>query len=345
MRVFALSAVEAGVDLIRAMVERGVDLSGVIALSGKGDMTDIAGYSDPAAVIAPLSLPIYYVDDYRLRTESDRALLGSLDIDVLIVVGWQRLVPKWLIQSCSTAVLGLHGSAGGITGGRGRSPQNWALICGSPHFEIALFKIDAGVDSGSVLASRRFDYTDHDDIVSSYQKSLLLGADMIATAARDWPNELVRAVAQDEGSANYLPQRVANDGVIDWSLPAYQVRRNVAALTRPYPGAFSALGAGIIKIWNARPIGDIPLDETAAPGKIVHIAEKRGFIIRVGDSYMMVDDFELNEAAQAEFKVGVILQSVPIHLTVSRIIERHRLRSPDQPLNADIIALASGGTA
>ena len=43
------------------------------------------------------------VQDYNLENQNDKHKLFSLNIDVLIVLGWQRLVPKWLIDHCNIA--------------------------------------------------------------------------------------------------------------------------------------------------------------------------------------------------------------------------------------------------
>ena len=75
--------------------------------------------------------------------------------------------------------MGAHGSPLGITKGRGRSPQNWALILGLSTFYISIFKIDPGIDSGQIIETRSFTYSDFDDIKTSYYKVCLLTADMI----------------------------------------------------------------------------------------------------------------------------------------------------------------------
>lgn len=339
MRVFALSAVEAGHDLIRALAARGVRLDGIIALSAHGNRSEVSGYLDAAPLASLLETEIHYVDGYGLSATEDRRRLEALDIDVLIVAGWQRLIPDWLISHCRLGVLGLHGSARGIHAGRGRSPQNWALITGAEGFEISVFLIDPGVDSGPVLASRRFAYTPYDDIVSSYQKSMLLSATMIAKVVADWDGALSRRAVQEGSTATYLPQRKAEDGAIDWTLDAVSIRRQVAALTRPYPGAFSSRGDHRVMIWGARPLGDLELGKPHQPGEVVHVAGGDRFIVRVGDGYMIVDEFEL-ATDQKPIAVGDVLASVRFEDTIERIIARHQVRYPDQPLSPDVLELA-----
>lgn len=333
-RIYALSAVEAGFALVRALASRGVALAGIIALSQNQGRSAVSGFMPAGEVFGLPDVPVIEVDDYRLLAEADRNRVSALGIDILIVAGWQRLVPEWLIRNCRKGVIGLHGSAGGINAGRGRSPQNWALLLGASGFELAAFQIDAGVDSGPILSVRRFDYTPHDDIASSYAKSMLVGADMIAEIATDWDGAVSRAKWQDESAAGYLPQRRPEDGVIDWRQPSERVRAQVAALTRPYPGAYCDAGGSRMTVWSARPIGDIPLREPGVPGQVVYTAGKSAIVVRTGDGYVYVDDFTV--VPPADLSTGTVLASEPLARTIDRIATRHAERFPQQTLSQDI---------
>lgn len=337
-RVYALCAVEAGYDLLRAIADRGVDLTGIIALSERGNRSAVSGFLPAARVAGLPQAAVIEVDDYRLLADRDRQRLEAETIDLLVVAGWQRLVPEWLIAQCRLGVLGLHGSARGISVGRGRSPQNWALLMGAPQFELAAFEIDPGVDSGPVLAVRRFEYTDHDDIASSYAKSMLVAADMIAGIVADWDAVKAKALPQDESSAEYLPQRTPIDGAIDWTRPARTVRALVAALTRPYPGAFCQLSESKLTVWRARPIGNLDLDHPSVPGEVVFCAGPGAFIVRVGDGFVMVDDYASEPPCRP--RVGDRLSSKPLALTLEEIIARHRQRYPHQTVSRDLLAFA-----
>ncbi len=338
MNVWMLCTVEAGLDILRTLLARGVRLTGVIGLSARGDRSAVAGFVDLRSENLPEWLQLQFVDDYSIG-DADRERLSALDIDVLIVAGWQRLIPGWLIQHCRRGVLGMHGSPAGITGGRGRSPQNWALICGAEGFEMSLFSIDEGVDAGPVIASRRFSYTPHDDIVTSYQKSVLVCAEMLENALADWDAALAGAVPQHAATAAYYPQRLPEDGVLDWRQPAEIIRRQVAALTRPYPGAWSRLGSGTVRFWRARPLGEVPLRDYSEPGQIVQLSSAGSLIVRCGDGCVFVDEYSADEKARTEIRVGAQFDSVDFQVTMSAIVDRHKARRPEQPLSSDVLAL------
>lgn len=134
-------------------------------------------------------------------------MLTALPIDLLIVCGWQRLVPPWLIEHAPARVVGSHGSALGIAGGRGRSPQNWALIAGERQFQLSIFFIEPGIDSGPVIDTRTFSYDDLDDIVSSYLKLAIGTAEMLIGAFESDALKAGKGVPQSVGAGALLARK------------------------------------------------------------------------------------------------------------------------------------------
>ena len=128
----------------------------------------ISGYADVSLIGEKLGIPYFYVTKYSLKSQEDKELFEGIEYDLIWVSGWQRLIPDWLITSASYGAIGGHGSADGITKGRGRSPQNWALLMGQTKFHIALFKITPFTDNGDIILERSFDLTQNDDIFRQF---------------------------------------------------------------------------------------------------------------------------------------------------------------------------------
>ncbi|TAN66056.1 MAG: hypothetical protein EPN20_07345 [Magnetospirillum sp.] len=335
-RVYVLSTIEAGADLIQALNGR-VPLAGIIGLSERPPSDAISGYISMRPLAERLGVDFVVVDGYSLTGVEDRRRLEALDIDLLLVCGWQRLVPEWLIRHCRVGTVGTHGSSAGISGGRGRSPQNWALMLGAARFSISIFFIDAGIDSGPVIATRTFPYEPWDDIASSYVKATLLTAEMVAAAWADGSLAVNRAIAQN-GDTFFLPQRKPEDGGIDWSRSATEVSRFIAALSRPYPGAFTVLdGGGRLIIWRARPLSLPGMASDQAAGTVVMVTAAGKLVVATGNGLVLVDEYEILGHAPPTLSVGKVMRSEDFHEQMRSIIGRHRLRFPDQPLSSDIL--------
>lgn len=336
-RLWIMCATANGIDLARLLHGR-VPVHGLIGLSGRPATEAISNLARIADVGRELGVETVEVDRYDLKSDTDRTRLMSHDMDVLVLAGWQRLVPEWLLTHCRLAAIGIHGSARGIAGGRGRSPQNWALLMGDPSFEVSIFFARAGADDGPVIASRKFPLTPMDDIRSSHYKVSLCAADMIVEALTTGALADGRAVEQPR-QAYYLPQRRPEDGALDWSRSAHQLYDFVRALTRPYPGAFSLLGEATVRIWRGRPV-ETP-GPMGQPGEVVARLGEHDFVVATGNGLFLVDDWEA--MPEIAIRVGDILSSVIFVEQMRRIVDRHYAIQPDAPLCPSVLELAGLG--
>lgn len=337
MRLFILNCLQSGLD-IAARLRREIPLAGVIGLSPER-AGEVSGYVCGREWCAAAGLPYLEMESYALKSSADRERLQALEIDVLLVLGWQRLVPPWLIESCRQGCFGLHGSAFGISGGRGRSPQNWALLLQQGEFSLSLFEIDPGIDSGPVVDTRSFPLTDRDDIRSSYIKVTCLAAEMILCAREE--GRLRRGVNPPQPEEGlYLPQRTPEDGGIDWSRSTSALDAFVRAQTRPYPGAFAESSAGRLTVWRARPLKmSLERPVPPIPGRVEQVFSGGELLVRTGDGWLLLDEWETTSGkAPAEEEV---LGGVDWCGQMEQIIARHRAKLPQAPLHPCIVEALS----
>lgn len=333
MNVYVLCTVSTGLDTVR-WVSQAVPLAGWIGLDEMTPGDAISGYKHMAPEADRLGIPFIPVQNYALSEPGDKERLLELDIDILLVLGWQRLVPEWFIQSCKKAIVGGHGSSRGITEGRGRSPQNWALLLGHRSFEIAIFRIDAGIDSGGIIDKRRFPLTERDDIRSSYYKASRLTAEMIVENVKN--GRIVSGEVEPQtGTPAYLPQRLPDDGALDWSRSTAAIDRFVRALTRPYPGAFCEEGAHRLVVWGGRPF--FTEGGREKPGTIITLFSGGEVLVATGDGSFLVEDFDLKGPLTLE--EGQALPSVDFRNQIHNIVARHEAKYPDLSISPDILEL------
>ena len=327
-RVLVLCTVSTGLDAVQAVLDKTDDVVGLAGLHpDQADPTAISGYVDIRSFCAKNDLPAYLVHSYTLSKPEERALFDTLEFDLIWVAGWQRLIPKWLIEMAPLGALGSHGSPDGIQGGRGRSPQNWALILGCRQFSIALFRITPGVDEGDVVAERSFFYEQEDDIVVSYYRASMATAEMVCEVLSN-PAAL-DAARRQTGKARYLPQRRPQDSWVDWALPARTITRHARALTRPYPGLQTAEDQVEVRLWHCQVFDDAM---TAEPGTIQAVFLTSEFLVSCGDGRLLVRDWTASDAGWVP-RNGTVLSSKPFEETMAGIIDHHQSRYHDQPLS------------
>lgn len=337
MNIFVLNATRDGID-IAEILNREREIAGIIGLSERSSIENIAGYTYGKPFCERLDIPFYEVNDYKLNSKADRDVLLKLKIDVLIVTGWQRLIPSWLIQHVGLCSVGIHGSPWGITKGRGRSPQNWSLILDEEHFFLSIFKISPGIDSGEVISERLFRFNILDDIKTSHYKVLLLAADMLRAFLELAEKNCIISVPQ-KGKAEYLPQRIPEDGAIDWNRTRTEVYNFVRALTRPYPGAFSFLGKTCVKIWRTRPM-EIEINDCPVPGEIAMVFASGDFLVGVIDGWLLVEEYEIQPDG-VTIEPGNKFSSVRFGDQIKVIVERHKEKYPNLPVSKNLLSYIS----
>jgi len=333
MNIYLLNTLAVGIDTSEILFKH-LDIKGVIGLKERTETESISGYVYQKHICEKRGVPFIEMQSYNLSNDADKSLLLGLPIDLIIVCGWQRLVPDWLIAHSKIGVVGFHGSPFGITQGRGRSPQNWALMLGLNEFYLSIFKIDPGIDSGAIIDTRKFVYTPFDDIKTSYYKISLLTAEMLIQNIRNGRISNPDLVQEQEGEAFYFPQRLPEDGFIDWNRSSQQIYNFVRSLTRPYPAARTKLGDQEWKIWYVIPF-EVPINSYEAPGTVEKVFYDGNILVRTQDGFLLIKDYEpVNHSG--EISEGMEFESVPFIKQLSNIVERHKKKFPDYPVTPAI---------
>lgn len=332
MRVLVFCTLSTGLEAIDRALALGVPITKVIGLAPceQRDGDQVSGYVDIAPFCQQRGLAFAYARSYALKDE-DAGLLDP-GPDLIWVTGWQRLLPPWVLAQARLGGLGLHGSCDGIRLGRGRSPQNWALIMGKAAFDLSLFCITPGVDAGPVVASRRFALSQSDTIRDSYWKVAHASAEMLAEVVQD-PGLLTRAQPQ-QGPAAYFPKRTAEDGLIDWRQEARDLANLVRALAHPYPQARLRIGTQELRIERASATQG---SQDAAPGQVVAIQPGGSVVVQTGKGALQIEALAEGQGCPHEhLNLGDLLDSADARGQVATMLQRFAREFPGERLNSSL---------
>jgi len=170
--------------------------------------------------------------------------------------------------------IGMHPTL--LPQGRGRAAIPWAILKGLDRTGVTMFKLDAGVDSGPVIAQREVAIGPRETATTLYARVEAAHRDLMRVAWANLSAGRVTLTPQDESLATYWPGRMPEDGRLLPTMTVAEADRLVRAVTEPYPGAFIDGPDGRLRVWEAVPAGA----ESGATGERLRFADGELLVVR-----------------------------------------------------------------
>ena len=252
----------------------------------------ISGYENLYSFAQKHQISVHYVKDYALKaSDIDRQAISDMKLDILVVLGWQRVIPKWVLELLSIGAMGMHGAPKLPPFGRGHSAMNWSLIEGRTEFLSYLFFYLEKVDAGPIIDTCSYDINTWDTCETLHFKyQLSMGRLLLENLPMILGGNFIPTPQSNQG-ATYYPKRTPEDGCIEWNQPAQNIYNLVRAVTHPYPGAYTLLDDKKILIWRGQPF-DTRLTWNKPPGTIVEVFYNGKAVIQTRDYGFLIDTYE-----------------------------------------------------
>ncbi len=289
MRTVWVSFDTMGRDCLEAAAAAGADIVGVATLPGPID-ANRSGQCSFDEVASRLGAKL--VESTDVNAEETLEAIGSLDPELIFVVGWSQLVREPFIELAREGVFGMHPTL--LPRHRGRAPIPWAILSGLARTGVTLFEIlDATADSGAIVGQTVIDISPEETATMLFERIAEAHVALILEVVPLLLAGSAPRVSQDSRRASVWPKRTPADGIIDWETRAPYLYDWVRAQTRPYPGAFTFLGDEKVVVWRARPV---ELDAEAPAGTIV--AERpEGPVVACGEGGLLLEEVEAGAGA------------------------------------------------
>lgn len=193
-----------------------------------------------------LGLPI--IQPQKLREPEAMAQLQAWKPDLIVVAAFGQILKKEVLDLPRFGCVNVHASL--LPRWRGAAPINAAILAGDEETGVTIMQMDAGLDTGPMLAKRSIRLHPDDTAGSVFQTLSTLGADLLLETLPDYMEGKIIPQPQPEDGATYAPMLKKEDGRLDFSKPADELERRVRAMN-PWPGAFMELDGAILKIHRA----------------------------------------------------------------------------------------------
>ncbi len=248
IRIAFIGCVQEGLRSLETLLDLDETILGVFTLTPEqAARTSGAVHWEP--ITSKNGIPLHYVEN--INDPEPLAVLRAMEPDLIFCVGWTQLLRKAILELPNIGCLGFHASL--LPRYRGRAPVNWAIIHGETETGNTLMLLDEGVDTGDILAQRRFPILPEDTCATIYEKVASSEDEMIREIMPKIRAGKMPRRRQDPAQATVMPKRRPRDGIIDWNRTTWELHNWVRAQTHPYPGAFTWLGGTRVRIWKARP--------------------------------------------------------------------------------------------
>jgi len=227
-----------------------------------------------------LGLPIAQPE--TIKNNSDfRVRLTDLKPDAIIVVGYGRIIPPWMIDLPALGNINLHASL--LPKYRGAAPIQWAIARGETITGITTMRIDAGLDTGDILLQQEIPITTDDTANTLAPKLATMGGDLMVTTLRGLQDSSIHPRQQDHSQATLAPILKKEDGLIDFARPAVEILNRLRGF-QPWPGAHSKFRGKNLQVWQAAAHGlALPESELKVEGNHLLVGCGRGTAIEILD--------------------------------------------------------------
>ena len=291
-KIVICGCTEFGYDVVNHLLINGIKIAHIVSLTPEQAKTSkVSGYKSFEPLSQKFNLKIFYPNEYSMKNNSDLSFFENEKFDLLLVCGWQRLIPENILETLKIGGIGSHGSSELLPKGRGRSPVNWSIIEGKSQFISQLFLLTPGIDDGDILDYQTFDINEWDTCQTIYYKiSLVMKQSLLKLIPNILSNNFSRT--PQTGNATFYPKRTPEDGLIDWKKSLREIHYLIKALTKTYPGAFSLINNEKFFIWKAQPFDTKITFSEAVLGEIIEKFSTGDFIVKCNDGILLVTDYD-----------------------------------------------------
>ena len=203
-------------------------------------------------VAEKLRLAVFQPDKIKYNEEL-RAKLEAIHPEAIVVVGYGRIIPPWMLQLPKYGNINLHASL--LPKYRGAAPIQWAIANGETVTGVTTMRIDEGLDTGDILLQKEVAIVPEDTAETLAPKLAAIGADLMIETLRGLQAGTIPPRKQDNAHVTLAPVLKKEDGRIDFGRSAQEIYNRLRGF-QPWPGAFTSFRGRGLNITAIKPASE-----------------------------------------------------------------------------------------
>jgi methionyl-tRNA formyltransferase len=271
---------------------------------------------------AAIRLGITVVQPVTIKNNAEfRDQLAAIHPDAIIVVGYGRIIPQWMIDLPRLGNINLHASL--LPTYRGAAPIQWAIANGESATGVTTIRIDAGLDTGDILMQCSIPIGPEDTAETLGPKLASVGADLMVETLHGLENGQVRPVPQNHSQATLAPILRKEDARMDFARSAMELFNRLRGF-QPWPGAFTIFRDKTLQMHRAQPVQH---SVRLTPGEVA--VEGTRLFVGCGKNKDKDEDKNKNKGADTMLELIEVQLEGKRRMTAQEFINGYRPKSGD----------------
>lgn len=286
MRVVFMGTPDFAVGTLEAICDAGYEVAGVVTQpdKAKGRSKELVPTPVKAAALAR-GLNVF--QPVKIRDAQAIEAVRQMKPDVIVVVAFGQIIPQEILDMAPYGCLNVHASL--LPAYRGAAPIQWAVLNGDEESGVTIMRMDAGLDTGDVIAKKVVKLAADETSGSLFDRLSAEGAKLlVGTLPSVFDGTAVYEKQPEESTTPYAGMIQKKMGEINWNDSAEKIERLVRGMN-PWPSAYTKLDGKTLKIWKAHV--EKP-EMTGDVGKIVRM-DKKGMYVQTGQGILCVDELQI----------------------------------------------------
>ncbi len=190
-------------------------------------------------------LPVYSYEKIRFEGVED---LKALNPDIMVTCAFGQILSKEILEIAKYGVINVHASL--LPKYRGSAPIQYSIINGDKVTGITVMQTGVGVDTGDILMQKEIEIGEDETAGELFDRLSVLGAKTIVDALDMIEDGKLTPVPQDDEKATHVKMLSKQDGLIDFSKSAVEIKNLIRGLN-PWPIAFTFYEGKTLKVYSA----------------------------------------------------------------------------------------------
>jgi methionyl-tRNA formyltransferase len=224
-------------------------------------------------IAAEHGVPVYQPES--INTPEGVAHLREWQPDLLVVAAYGQILKPDVLATATHGGINVHASL--LPKYRGAAPIAWAIYHGEKQTGVTIIQMTPQLDAGGMILQEAIDIGADETAGELEARLSPLGAKLALQGMELVTTGAARGLAQDKSLVTKAPKLKKEDGLIDWSRSAEQVRNQIRAM-QPWPTPYTffhpqAKGPIRVIVNRARNIVIVPSGPNhPPPGSLLNIA-------------------------------------------------------------------------